>query len=258
MNASVRCFAALLAVIAPLASLPSEAGAPSIVTRPFASGFSAPVDIARAGDGSNRLYVVEQAGRVRIVQPDGRKNATPFLDISGIILSGGEQGLLGLAFHPRYAQNGRFFVYYNRPAASGSEIAIARYTRSAANPEVADPASGVVLLTFAHPQFANHNGGRLAFGPDGYLYAGTGDGGGGGDPFKTGQNLMELRGKILRIDVDGPPAPGLAYAIPISNPFSARNDARGEIFAYGLRNPWRFSFDRATGDLFIEIGRAHV
>ena len=222
------------------------AAPPPITPQPFVSGLSAPVEIAHANDSSGRLFVVEQAGRIRIVR-SGQLVATPFLDVSaangGPVRAGGEEGLLGLAFHPAYAANGRFYVFYTRALAGdpGNEIVVARYTRSGTNPDIADPASGSIVITIAHPQFTNHNGGKLAFGPDGYLYVAVGDGGGGGDPFNTGQNLSELRGKILRIDVDG----GTPYAIPPTNPFG------NEIWAYGLRNPWRFSFDRETGDLFI-------
>ena len=230
--------------------------APGPVTlRPHASGFSLPVGIEHAGDGSGRLFVVEQGGRIRIVRA-GQVLATPFLDLAGIVQAGGEQGLLGLAFHPDYAANGRFFVYYNKPPAitgnAGSDIVIARYLRSAGDPDGADPASGAVLLTIPHPDATNHNGGKIAFGPDGYLYIAVGDGGGGGDPFNAAQNLNDLRGKILRIDVNS----GSPYAIPPTNPFVNRAGARGEIFAYGLRNPWRFSFDRLTGDLVIaDVGQ---
>jgi hypothetical protein len=249
----------MLAALALGTALSAGAAPGPVALRTIVSGINAPVDIARADDGSNRLYVVEQAGVVRLLRPDGRLGAVPFLDITPQVANGGEQGLLGLAFDPSYATNGRFYVYYNRavaPPDGGSEIVVARYTRSLLNPEVADPASGAVLLVVPHPQFSNHNGGRLAFGPDGYLYIGIGDGGGGGDPFHTAQDLQQLRGKILRIDVRGNPAPGLAYAIPATNPFVGAAGARAEIFAYGLRNPWRFSFDRATGDLFIgDVGQ---
>ena len=248
-----------------LSSLPRRAGAvlailaaqalaaPGPVTlQPYASGFSAPLEIVAANDGTGRLFVVEQGGRIRIVR-NGQVLPQPFLDIASEVLSGGEQGLLGLAFHPSYAANGRFFVYYNRPvvpADGGSEIVIAEYHRSAANPDVADPA-GRVLLLIEHPTFPNHNGGKLAFRPgDPGLYAGVGDGGGGGNPFHAAENLADLRGKILRLDVDHTPPD---YS---TNPFAGVQGARGEVWAYGLRNPFRFSFDRRTGDLYIgDVGQ---
>jgi len=246
------CGAALLAASCALAA------PPALTPTPFVSGLAAPVEIVHANDFSGRLFVVEQGGRIRIVR-NGSLVATPFLDISpgsgGPVRTGGEQGLLGLAFHPAFATNGQFFVFYTRTLAGdggGNEIVVARYTRSAANPDRADTASATVLIAIPHPQQANHNGGKIAFGPDGYLYIGVGDGGGGGDPFATGQNLNDLRGKILRIDVNGTPP----YGNPAGNPFIGQAGRRGEIWAYGLRNPWRFSFDRLTGDHFIgDVGQ---
>ena len=236
----------------------------------IASGLGALTGIENAGDGSNRLFLVRQAGIIHVLR-DGAAAvlATPFLDISAANggqvkqTSGSEQGLAGLAFHPNYRANGYFYVFYTRalpsnPADTGSQIVIARYQRSAANPDVADPASGVVLLTVDHPTYTNHNGGTLKFGKDGYLYIGTGDGGGGNDPFLAGQSLADRRGKMLRIDVDG----ASPYAIPSANPFAAStctptvSGQCPEIFAYGLRNPWRSSIDRLTGDLFIgDVGQ---
>jgi glucose/arabinose dehydrogenase len=218
---------------------------------PVAAGFDQPLFVTHAGDGSGRLFVVEKGGTIRIVQ-DGRVLPTPFLDLRAVVrATGSEQGLLGLAFHPRYAENGRFFVAYTANNAPNGDNTVAEY-RVSADPNRADAASGRVLLAIA--DFApNHNGGMLAFGPDGYLYFGTGDGGGAGDPQRNGQNLRTLLGKLLRLDVDGPTTP---YSIPADNPFVGRNDARPEIWAYGLRNPWRFSFDRATGDLWIaDVGQ---
>jgi glucose/arabinose dehydrogenase len=171
----------------------------------------------------------------------------PFLDLSALTAASGERGLLSIAFHPHYAQNGRFFANYTD---RNGDTVVARYTVSAGNPNVADPSSRVQILFIAQP-FANHNGGQLQFGPDGFLYIGMGDGGSGGDPGNRAQNLSDLLGKMLRIDVEGE-----AYTIPPSNPFVTRAGARGEIWAYGLRNPWRFSFDRATGDLWIaDVGQ---
>jgi glucose/arabinose dehydrogenase len=169
--------------------------------------------------------------------------------VTNLVSCCGEEGLLSIAFHPRYAENGRVFVYYTN---RNGDLAIARYTRSAADPNRVDPATATVILTIPHPVNSNHNGGQLHFGPDGYLYAGTGDGGGAGDPSNNAQNLRSLLGKLLRLDVDQ----GATYSIPASNPFALRDDARGEVWAYGLRNPWRFSFDRATGDLWIgDVGQ---
>jgi len=214
---------------------------------PVASGLASPVGAVHAGDGSGRLFIVEQAGRIRI--HDGAQLlATPFLDVSALVSCCGERGLLGLAFHPDYATNGLFYVHYTDTAGN---TAIARYQVSA-NPNVADSASGQLLLSVAQP-FANHNGGQIAFGPDGYLYVGLGDGGDAGDPGNRAQSLGTLLGKILRIDVDG----AFPYAIPPSNPFLATPGALPEIWAYGLRNPWRFSFDRQTGDLLIgDVGQS--
>ena len=211
-------------------------------------GLALPVNITNAGDGSGRLFVNEQAGR--IVIHDGEDIlATPFLDIRGRVLCCGERGLLGLAFHPNYEENGRFFVNYIN---GFGDTVISEFLVSA-DPNVALPGSGTVLLKISQP-FGNHNGGQLQFGPDGFLYIATGDGGSGGDPGDRGQSLFTLLGKILRIDVDS----GAPFAIPPSNPFVGQPALR-EIWAYGLRNPWRFSFDRETGDLFIgDVGQNTV
>lgn len=215
---------------------------PTIVLNEFATGFSSPVDIAHAGD--SRLFVVEQAGNIRIVDSLGNKLTTPFLTKS--VTSGGERGLLGLVFDPNYATNGYFYIYYSQ----NSNSIISRMSVSAADPNVADPASEVVILTIAQP-FSNHNGGDLAFGPDGYLYIGLGDGGSGGDPGNRSQNPQEMLGKMLRIDVAT-----LPYTIPTSNPFVGDPTTLDEIWALGLRNPWRWSFDRLTGDLWIaDVGQ---
>jgi glucose/arabinose dehydrogenase len=205
-----------------------------------------PTHITHAGDGSGRLLVVERAGRVVILR-EGVALPTPFLDITPLVLSGGERGLLGLAFHPQYASNGRFFVAYT--ARSGDQV-VAGY-RVSSDPNVADPASAKTILQMQDPA-PNHNGGNLVFGPDGYLWIGTGDGGGAGDRFGNGQNRQTLLGKMLRIDIDN----GDPYAIPADNPFVGSSDTRPEIWAIGLRNPWRYSFDRATGHLYIgDVGQ---
>ncbi len=214
------------------------------------SGFSQPVHITHAGDGTGRLFVVEQAGRIRLVK-NGTLQATPFLDIHTRVGCCGEQGLLSVAFPPGFAASGRFYVDYTNTA--GNTV-IARY-RVTGNPDVADPASEQIVLPIAQP-YANHNGGQLAFGPnDGHLYIGMGDGGSGGDPDNRAQNPADLLGKILRIDVEtGSPA---TYTVPASNPFVGAAGYRPEIWALGLRNPWRFSFDRANGDLYIaDVGQS--
>lgn len=222
-----------------------------------ASGFSSPLDIQQPADSSGRLFVVQQGGRIRIIQ-NGNVLATPFLDLSvipGFIESGGEKGLLGLAFHPNYAVNGRFFVNYTTRRLTGNlQTVIAEYQAVPPSSNTA-LATETILLTYTQP-FDNHNGGGLAFGPDGFFYIASGDGGNGGDPQCNGQNLNTLLGKLLRIDVDSAPSPGLAYAIPPSNPFVGQSGKRGEIWAYGLRNPFRFSFDRLDGRLFIgDVGQ---
>jgi len=215
--------------------------------QPVVSGLEFPVDIQDAGDGSGRLFIVERPGRIRILQ-DGQLLTEPFLDIRSQVESGGqEQGLLGLAFHPRYAENGYFYVnYIDRK----DNTVIARFQASVENPNRADASSEIRLLYVEQP-YGNHNGGGLAFGPDGYLYIGLGDGGSAGDPQGNGQSLDTLLGKLLRIDVDN----GERYAIPLDNPYT-NGGGLPEIWAYGLRNPWRFSFDRQTGDLYIgDVGQ---
>jgi glucose/arabinose dehydrogenase len=206
-----------------------------------------PVDVQNAGDGSGRLFVVEKPGRILIIQ-NGQLLAAPFLDIRGEVGSQNtEQGLLGLAFHPNYAASGMFFVNYTD--VNGNTV-LAAFHVSAGDPNRADPATQVDLL-HVHQPYANHNGGGLAFGPDGYLYIGLGDGGSAGDPLRNGQNLNTELGKLLRINVDA----GEPYSIPPDNPF-ASSGGLPEIWAFGLRNPWRFSFDRLTGDLFIgDVGQ---
>lgn len=247
MNRSLSLRAGLAAIA--LAAAPLAAA--QVTLTPYASGFTAPVEITHAGDGSGRVFVVEQAGRIQIVRNGVRAN-TAFLDISSIVRSGGEQGLLGLAFPRDFALSGHFFVYHNVPPSGGtggSDITIARYRAAG---DTADPASRLEILRIPHPTHTNHNGGKIAFGPDGHLYIGVGDGGGGGDPFGAAQNLNDLRGKILRIDVES----AVPYAIPANNPFRNQAGRRGEIWAYGLRNPWRFSFDRETGDMLIgDVGQ---
>ena len=210
-------------------------------------GFSAPTYLTQPPADTSRLFVVEQGGRIKVIRNDTLL-ATPFLDVSGLVAFGGERGLLSMAFHPNYANNHQFFVDYTD--LSGT-IQVVRYAVST-NPDVADPASAHVILSIPHPTYPNHNGGLVLFGPDGYLYIGVGDGGGTGDPSGNGQNTDTLLGKLLRIDVNA----GSPYVVPASNPFVGLPPAKPEIWAYGLRNPWRFSFDRLTGDLYIaDVGQ---
>lgn len=218
----------------------------TISLQSFGTGFVSPVEITNAGDA--RLFVVQKGGLIRILNADGTVNATPFLNLSSLVTTNSERGLLGLAFHPNYATNGYFFVNYTNLA--GNTV-IARYTVSATNPNIANT-SETVLMTITQP-FSNHNGGTLKFGSDGYLYIGMGDGGSGGDPGNRAQNINENLGKMLRIDVNVSAAP--FYASPSSNPYVgvAGND---EIWAIGLRNPWKFSFNRLNGDLWIaDVGQ---
>jgi glucose/arabinose dehydrogenase len=216
--------------------------------RQVATGFNMPLFLTHAGDGSGRIFVVEKGGQIQILR-NGQKGDKPFLDITRIVNSASsERGLLGLAFHPKYKDNGFFFVYYTD---STGDLNIVRYKVSS-DPDVADPASAKPILKIQHRTYPNHNGGMLAFGPDGFLYMGIGDGGSGGDPNRNGQNTKVLLAKLLRIDVDN----GDPYGIPKDNPFADGTQGRPEVWAYGLRNPWRFSFDRQTGDLYIaDVGQ---
>ena len=223
-----------------------------ITLSPFMTGFSGPIDLQTPGDASSRLFVVEQAGLIRIIQA-GAILPVAFLDIRSRVTSGGELGLLGVAFHPGFAQHPRLYVNYTRTVGTQIQTVIAEYQVSAADPNQADPASERILLMVNQP-FSNHKAGQLAFGPDNFLYFGLGDGGSGGDPFGNGQNLQTLLGKMMRIDVDHTTG-SLPYAIPADNPFVA-SGGLPEIWAYGLRNPFRFSFDPATGKLFLgDVGQ---
>ena len=219
-----------------------------LMLQQVALGYTDPVVVTGARDGSDRLFVVEQQGRILIV------GGGVFLDISNPVDStGNEQGLLGLVFHPDYSNNGFFYVNYTHdPEGSGPDVTrISRFEVSVGVPDVADPSSETIILDFEQPA-SNHNGGDLHFGPDGYLYIATGDGGGAEDTFQNAQDLGSLLGKLLRIDVDT----GSPYGIPPTNPFVGQGSPREEIWAYGLRNPWRFSFDRVNGDLFIgDVGQ---
>jgi glucose/arabinose dehydrogenase len=212
-----------------------------------AAGFTKPVYLTHAGDGTGRLFVVEQEGRIRIIKA-GSVNPTPFLDISSVVGSDGlEQGLLSVAFHPDFASNGFFFVNYTDRQ---GHTVVGRYTVTE-DLDIADSNSEKLLVRIEQP-YANHNGGQIAFGPDGYLYIGMGDGGAANDPQNRAQSLDTLLGKILRLDVDQ----GEPYGVPATNPFVGTDQARPEIWSYGWRNPWRFSFDRATNDLYVgDVGQ---
>ena len=226
-----------------------------------------PINITNASDGSGRLFVIERTGTIRIIR-DGEVLPDPFLDIGNSVKTDFlEQGLLGLAFHPDYENNGRFFVYFSSYLANGA-VTLQEYAVSAENPDVADPESARTLFSFADP-YVNHNGGTIKFGADGYLYIAIGDGGLAGDPWDNAQDLSNVFGKILRIDVDSEEMP---YGIPEDNPFADSGrplygaefeepgryhpDAAREIWSYGLRNPWQFAFDRETGDIYIaDVGQ---
>ena len=239
--------ALLLAALAagPLAAQALEPAFPGL-------SFTEPVELADAGDG--RLLVAEKAGRVVAVTPGAPATSAVALDIRSLVRNVDEQGLIGIALHPDVARNGFLYVHYS--GASDGRTVLARYTRSAADPAVFDPASAVVLLEVPQP-YANHNGGKVAFGPDGFLYLALGDGGNMGDPGNRAQDRALLLGKILRLDVDHP-APPLAYGIPPGNPFAGNTTGdREEIYALGFRNPFKFSFDRATGALWVgDVGQA--
>lgn len=237
-----------LVLACPVAAL-AQTSTTRIALRPWATGFNEPVCIEHAGDG--RLFVLNRAGSIKIVADSMQTLPTPFLNITSRVNSGyGEQGLLGLAFDPGYAGNGYFYVYYTAGSGAGSSR-LSRFSVTE-DPNVADPNSEVILLTVQQP-YLNHNGGCLKFGPDGYLYLGLGDGGSGNDPQGNGQAPGVLLGKMIRVDVS---QHNDTYAIPADNPFAGSQDTLPEIWAFGLRNPWRWSFDRLTGDLWIgDVGQ---
>ncbi len=223
--------------------------AQTIAIQSFATGFSGAIEITHAGD--DRLFIVQQGGLVRILNANGTVNTIPFLNLSSLISSGGERGLLGLAFHPDYATNGYFFVNYTNT--SGNTV-IARYTVNPTNPNIANT-TATILMTITQP-YSNHNGGSLKFGSDGYLYIGMGDGGSGGDPENRAQNINTNLGKMLRIDVNNTTAP--FYTSPPTNPYVGVT-GNDEIWAIGLRNPWKFSFNRLNGDLWIaDVGQNNI
>lgn len=231
-----------------------------LTTELFVQGINRPVFMTHASDGSGRTFIIEQRGAIRIVDADGNLLPTPFLDIDPLVVGGtsggNEQGMLGLAFHPDFENNGRFFVNY---IGSGGDTRVAEYQVSDTDPNVADPNSADIIM-FADQPFSNHNGGWLGFGPDGFLYISLGDGGSANDPGNRAGNLSSPLGKLHRIDVDGddafPGDPNMDFAIPADNPFVGTAGAVESIWAYGLRNPWRTSFDRETGDLWIaDVGQ---
>lgn len=220
--------------------------------------FNMPVEFVSPNDATNRNFVVAQRGKIHVFPNESSAKETKvFLDIESKVTAGGERGLLGLAFHPNFKSNGHFYLNYTRNN-SGLETVISRFTVSNSDRDVADSGSEVVLLTFKQP-YSNHNGGKLAFGKDGFLYIGVGDGGSGGDPQKNGQNRSTLLGKILRIDVNKTSGT-LKYGIPRDNPYHGNSKGfKEEIFAYGIRNPWRFSFDKVTGDLWMgDVGQNKI
>ncbi len=234
----------------------------SLALQPFlTSGLSSPVLITNAGDGSNRLFIVELGGKIKVVV-NGAIQGTPFLDVASKIVSGGEQGLLGLAFHPQFKTNGRFFVFYTaKPLTAGPNDAgnnVLEEYHAAPGSNTADATPIGARLLDIHDRFGNHNGGNLAFGQDSYLYVGTGDEGSGGDPDDNAQDISSANprsfyGKILRLDVDH----GAPYTIPATNPYFGQVDKRQEVWAYGFRNPWRWSFDRVTGDMLVgDVGQS--
>ncbi|MCY7421055.1 MAG: PQQ-dependent sugar dehydrogenase [Chitinophagaceae bacterium] len=223
---------------------------PIVSFESVATGLNQPVDVVEEKNDLKRLFVVEQVGTIRIINGSSFL-AKPFLNVSNLIIAGGERGLLSMAFHPDYASNGYFFVWFNEKV--NGDVTLARFTRSSTSADTADPASKVILLQVSK-RFSNHNGAKLNFGPDGYLYVGTGDGGSGGDPDGNGQDSTSLLGKLLRIDVNNPNPP--YYSIPPDNPFATSTTVRKEIIALGLRNPWRWSFDKQTGDIWLaDVGQ---
>jgi glucose/arabinose dehydrogenase len=254
LSINVLCSSVMLIAIAGCndSTAPGDGGTtlpPGLTLKldPFVTaGLASPVFLTQPLD-DGRIFVVEQGGRIRVIR-NGVLQTTPFLDISSRVLSGGERGLLSVAFHPQYTTNHFFYVYFTTQ--TNGDIRIERFTTTA-NPEVADPTTSKLIITTPHFRQANHNGGLVSFGLDGMLYAGVGDGGGGGDPYQTGQAPDSLLGSLLRLDVSGDP-----YTIPPSNPFVGQANKRGEIWAKGLRNPWRYAFDAPTGLLYIaDVGQ---
>lgn len=245
----IMCLALLSIAVATLPACSSDDPPPAatgLVLETVATGFDFPL-LLTAPAGDARLFVVEKNGRIKVVK-DGLVLSAPFLDVGALISRGSEQGLLGLAFSPDYVTSGRFFISYTN---TDGDNVLASYTVSSGDPDRADAASAVIRLTVPQP-YDNHNGGHITFGPDGFLYMGIGDGGSGGDPDGHGQDRSELLGSLLRLDVSG----ASGYAVPAGNPLVGVAGTRGELWNWGLRNPWRFSFDRSTGDLYIaDVGQ---
>lgn len=239
---------ALSTVAAQEPSIPTVPDGNQYQWEELVSGFARPLLVMGANDGTNRLFIVEQGGTIQVMV-DGQLQPQPFLDVSGLVSTdANERGLLGLAFHPEYQENGQFFINYTDV---NGDTVVARYTVLESNPNIADPSSASFVIQIDQP-YPNHNGGNLAFGPDGYLYIGMGDGGSQGDPQYNGQNPQTLLGKILRLDIDS----AEPYAPPVDNPFATDRSFAPEVWALGLRNPWRFTFDRLTGDLYIaDVGQ---
>lgn len=258
MKTTIALLAAIVIALSLVTGCDDDSFAPANYTYKLVAAYPAltfaqPVDFQNAGDGSDRVFVVERHGIIKVFENDAAvTEAKTFLDVSGVVQSGGlEQGLLGLAFHPDYVTNGRFFVYYT---VAGGDNRLSRFEVSAANPDSTDQSTETVLMTFTKTA-GNHNGGQIAFGPDGFLYVAVGDGGGAGDPDDNAQDLTNVFGAILRLDVDSNALGN--YGIPDTNPFALNiNGYRPEIYAYGLRNPWRFSFDPVTGWLYAgDVGQ---
>ncbi len=252
-RSGILLVALLVSLLVPSASAGAATFSIVLSARVPGHTFDAPTQVTNAGDGSGRLFIVERRGLIRVVK-DGAVVSGSFLDIRSKVEDGGERGLLGVAFHPRFETNRRFFVFYTR---NGGDIVVSRFTANAAGTRAsADTARPLLLIE--HSAQSNHNGGSMAFGPNGYLYIGVGDGGGSGDPERDAQNKSaNFLGKVLRINVDGSGAGTFdRYSVPRSNPFYGSIPGRREIWAYGLRNPWRISFDRGTGKLFIaDVGQ---
>jgi len=247
----MKRFLPLLAVVSACNSWidipPPPPPPPGTPTLELVGDFASPVYLTAAPADSHRLFIVEQNGAIRVLHNDTTQ-ARPFLDLTGKVSTGGERGLLSMAFHPRYATNGRFYVYFTDP---NGNLRIVRYNVSS-DPDSADPATADTVLKIAHPGESNHNGGQLQFGPDSMLWIATGDGGGTGDPSGNAQRKHVLLGKMLRLNVDG----ATGYSMPADNPNATDTSFSQEVWAYGLRNPWRFSFDLATGDLYIgDVGQ---
>jgi glucose/arabinose dehydrogenase len=248
---AVRALAILAAcLLAVIGALPAAAQMPRIRLQEVIAGLTAPVYLTHAGDGSGRLFIVEQAGVIRILV-SGVLLPTPFLDLRDRVTSGGEKGLLSVAFHPNYDVNGQFFVNYTTNLNGGLRTVVSEFRAWPPSSNTAEPFERIILEV--RQPYDNHNGGLNLFGPDGKLYIGLGDGGSGGDPHNYGQRLDTLLGKILRVDVDG----GIPYGVPTDNPFVGRANVRPEIWAYGFRNPWRFAFDPKNGRMFVgDVGQS--